>query len=167
MHVHSQSKCCFFAKPESGSLLPPSSLASQQPKHQAGLASQPGASQPYPVGSASVSPKAVRVPVADRVAMSSAAGFATRRKPRHAPTMDEAKVATLPYLEAWEAQLASEEAEAQVSTAAAEVTAKAVIAQGPATALQQERTEEEARSRWAERMQAHLQGVKATEEVRT
>ena len=76
-------------------------------------------------------------------------------------------MATLPYLEAWEAQLASEEAEAQVSTAAAEVTAKAVIAQGPATALQQERTEEEARSRWAERMQAHLQGVKATEEVRT
>ena len=114
-----------------------------------------------------MSPKAVRVPVADRVAMSSAAGFATRRKPRHAPTTDEAKAATLPYLEAWEAQLASEEAEAQASTAAAEVTAKAVIAQGPATALQQERTEEEARSRWAERMQAHLQGVKATEEVRT
>ena len=71
----------------------------------------------------------------------------------------------MPYLEAWQAQLASEEAEAQAITA--EVTAKAVTAQGPATVLQQERVEEQARSRWAERMQAHLQGVKATEEVRT
>jgi len=97
------------------------------------------------------------------LAMTSAAGFAT---PRHAST-DEAKAATLPYLEAWQAQLASEEAEAQASAAAAEATAKAVTAQGPATALQQERVEEEARSRWAERMQAHLQGVKATAEVRT
>ena len=97
------------------------------------------------------------------VAMTSAAGFATRRKPRHAPPAT--KAATLPYLEAWQAQLASEEAEAQAVTA--EVTAKAVTAQGPATVLQQERVEEQARSRWAERMQAHLQGVKATEEVRT
>ena len=85
------------------------------------------------------------------------AGFATRRKPRHEPA------ATLPYLEAWQAQM---EAEAQASTAAAEVAAKAAIARGPATALQQELVEEEARSRWAERMQAHLQGVKAAEEVR-
>ena len=84
------------------------------------------------------------------------AGFATRRKPRHEPA------ATLPYLEAWQAQM---EAEAQASTAAAAVAAKAAIARSPATALQQELVEEEARSRWAERMQAHLQGVKAAEEV--
>ena len=92
------------------------------------------------------------------MAMTSAAGFATLR---HAST-DEAKAATLPYLEAWQAQM---EAEAHASTAAAEVAAKAAIARGPATALQQELVEEEARSRWAERMQAHLQGVKAAEEV--
>ena len=163
MHVHIHRKYCCNRV----ACTPLKFGLSQPAKQPAGWPANPARLSPTLLGSASVSPKAVRVPLADRVAMSSAAGFATRRKPRHAPTTDEAKVATLPYLEAWEAQLASEEAEAQASTAAAEVTAKAVIAQGPATALQQERTEEEARSRWAERMQAHLQGVKATEEVRT
>ena len=49
------------------------------------------------------------------------AGFATRRKPRHEPA------ATLPYLEAWQAQM---EAEAQASTAAAEVAARRALEQG-------------------------------------
>ena len=97
--------------------------------------------------------------------MNSVAGGCNRRQRQRVPPPTTDKAATLPYLEAWQAQLASEATEAQASAAATEA-AQAVTAQGPGTALQQEREEEEARVRWAERMQAHLQGVEAAGEVR-
>ena len=71
---------------------------------------------------------------------------------------------SLPYLETWQAQLATEQLQRELTAAAAEA-AKAATAEGRDAALQQERAEEAARARWAERVQAHLQGAKGVEEV--
>ena len=65
-----------------------------------------------------------------------------------------------PYLEAWNAHQAAEEARVRAANEAAAAAAKAAVKSSAEEARRREREEEEARIRWAERVQSHLQASK-------